>query len=1018
MDFKNLIGAALLCLVGTLALGQSGPAGVGSNSTLLTWLDASQESYSNGASVNVWTDQSGNGNSAVQGTGTRKPTFLTNQINSLPAIDFDGNDLMNIAPSTDFNSQDDLTWFIVAETDAPSSAQNLFSTTYTGGNNFKWNSLFRSGRHEELIKLDNGTFVSRTTNGVNTNTVLRSVSITGSTSDVMNRYVNGALAHTASVSSFSTGTHAGSTIGRNSTTGSWYLDGRIAEIIVYGSALNTAQLYIVNNHLASKYGLTISNDLYSFDGTHPNDVAGIGQETGGVNHTDAQGDSIVRVNSASSLNDGDYYLWGHDNGALTGSAPGAPLNGTISSILNREWVADTSNGNVGTVDISFDISGFSIGATPSEYRLLRDDDGNFDDATVDATVPTGSSTITFSGVDMYDGGPYFTLGYTGATTCQSQNLSSTDDWTDTPGTIWSCGVTPDSTVHVIIDGFTTIEVTGTQACNSLVINTSGTLDLQAGATLIVKGDVDIQAGATLNADPTSRIIFRRDDGNAQLVNNSTGGTITLGDIESSSTVITRFLGGPFGTFGGIFLTQGTFQHGDSLFLNSNSARTGHIANEGLGSLVTNGVRVQRFLSRTSADWNTITNAGISSTTLEDLDNEVFISGIPGGDGSASGFISVYYYDNTTNAYTAPTNTSNAMPVGRGYEAWLGDDLTTWNDKAWDFRGSDLNLSNTPVSLSNTGSGWNLVGNPYAGFLNWPSVNAAATIVGGAFWYYDADSSQYNFRSGNTFVPPGMGFWLNVSSTQTLTFTTSMLRSDLNNSQFFKQAPQEHLKVEVKGENTQFGSAIYIRKDRNAFAGVDPLDVPPLKVPDSRAINMWMDYAGEETMVNYINPEEQHVEIPVVVESGMAGDFEIGFKGLARFKDFQCMNLLNEETGEQVEIASGAKYRFTVGNNLAPLRLKILLSKDDYDDCLAPTDLTEDQLRVFADRKMVVMDYFLDRGAVANISVYNVLGNLVYSDQRSVGYSRETIDLNNAQSGIYFINVEINGSVSTQKVILQ
>ena len=47
------------------------------------------------------------------------------------------------------------------------------------------------------------------------------------------------------------------------------------------------------------------------------DVAGIGRAANATQqNTDAQG-SIIRINSPSNLGNNEYYIWGHDGGALT-----------------------------------------------------------------------------------------------------------------------------------------------------------------------------------------------------------------------------------------------------------------------------------------------------------------------------------------------------------------------------------------------------------------------------------------------------------------------------------------------------------------------------------------------------------------------------------------------------------------------------------------------------------------------------------------------------------------------------
>jgi len=57
----------------------------------LIWLDASRESYANNDPVSQFTDWSGNGNHFTA-SGSARPTFKTNRINSLPTVQADGVD--------------------------------------------------------------------------------------------------------------------------------------------------------------------------------------------------------------------------------------------------------------------------------------------------------------------------------------------------------------------------------------------------------------------------------------------------------------------------------------------------------------------------------------------------------------------------------------------------------------------------------------------------------------------------------------------------------------------------------------------------------------------------------------------------------------------------------------------------------------------------------------------------------------------------------------------------------------
>jgi hypothetical protein len=78
---------------------------------LKIWLEANSLNLTNGASVSAWPDQSGNGYNATS-TGSAEPTYETNQINGLPALNFSGNQSLTIG--TGFASQP-FTVFVVEE---------------------------------------------------------------------------------------------------------------------------------------------------------------------------------------------------------------------------------------------------------------------------------------------------------------------------------------------------------------------------------------------------------------------------------------------------------------------------------------------------------------------------------------------------------------------------------------------------------------------------------------------------------------------------------------------------------------------------------------------------------------------------------------------------------------------------------------------------------------------------------------------------------------------------------------
>ena len=196
-----------------------------------------------------------------------------------------------------------------------------------------------------------------------------------------------------------------------------------------------------------------------------------------------------------------------------------------------------------------------------------------------------------------------------------------------------------------------------------------------------------------------------------------------------------------------------------------------------------------------------------------------------------------------------------------------------------------------------------------------------------------------------------------------------------------------------------------------------MDIPALRRPEPNNCHIAFDNYGNENLVNYVSIDEDHLELPLKVESGMAANFTMTFDGIDQFSEYQCINLVNDATGEKIPLTSESKYEFKLGEN-EPVNMRLILSKEDYADCLAPSIYSAGDVSVTTQGKTVFTDFSLDRGATAQIQIIDMLGNTIVSETRNVGYNRETFNLENAGSGVYLISVTINGDTQTEKVILQ
>ncbi|NTW99227.1 MAG: T9SS type A sorting domain-containing protein, partial [Geobacteraceae bacterium] len=186
-------------------------------------------------------------------------------------------------------------------------------------------------------------------------------------------------------------------------------DGEMAEVIMYNTFLNNAQRTIVENYLSTKYGISISNDKYAYDATYGNDLAGIGREDASNTHISASS-SILNINVGSLSTNGQYLLFGHNNANATSltNISGDDFRGDATNTrrIAREWRVDKTGGDLGNVNVAFDITGLTLPSSDWTLAILIDSNGDGDfvdtgDSYADLSV--AGSTASASNVTVPDG---------------------------------------------------------------------------------------------------------------------------------------------------------------------------------------------------------------------------------------------------------------------------------------------------------------------------------------------------------------------------------------------------------------------------------------------------------------------------------------------------------------------------------------------------------------------------------------------------------------------------------------
>ena len=220
---------------------------------LKLWLkaDAGVAADASGAVTN-WTDFSGNGNAATQGDPAQAPQLVTNAVQQLPALRFDGdNDFLQVASSPSLVMPADLTTFFVISIDDYATFRAIWAKTE--GNQPRPTDYYLlpdTGIPRAIHGGTAGNGSVDATEPVPLNAfVVVGYELAGTT---LTHYFGNRAVGAGPISA--AGTDAGTPllIGTRGDGGT-RLKGSLAELIIYGGALSDADRTTVVNYLESKY---------------------------------------------------------------------------------------------------------------------------------------------------------------------------------------------------------------------------------------------------------------------------------------------------------------------------------------------------------------------------------------------------------------------------------------------------------------------------------------------------------------------------------------------------------------------------------------------------------------------------------------------------------------------------------------------------------------------------------------------------------------------------------------------
>jgi len=821
-------------------------------------------------------------------------------------------------------------------------------------------------------------------------------------------------------------------------------------LVVYGTFTNLGTLSVSGS----------ANIVFSTSASIPSPViTQTGSVMGNFSYTFRPNGRTISTAAGSTFNAVQLYVDGNPGGGTVNNSATMTAN-SLFNIIDGAVFNNAANGNL-TIKVNIGFIGavgvFSATGVPntvtytgSGWNVLRPTT-YYNLAIFNTGVTMATKTLSGAGNLIVNNN--FTIASNVQLDCNNKDITVGGTWFDgnstssisnTGGTFTFSGATPDilrlsvpevfgnvvvaCTGNLGLNRNNTASYTGSIQCGNLTLQ-SGTLDLNATGnyTVSVRGNLS-NTGGTLNAR-NGMVNFIGTAAQTISGNTMTFSNMRCANAAGVSTLSAQNLTGTLTMASGT-LTSATADF--TLISDATTGITGRIAALTAGTVAGARWVVQRRIttgapSSTTPYWGDYSSP-VSGSTLTDWDNEMYMSGVAGADGTACcpTFYSVQQWNNGGGYYS---NVTSQIPLvtGYGYSCWTASDLSTFNAFTFDTRGT-LNTGSIPVSTP--AADYYLLGNPYPSQVLFSALTRAN--IGNYFWILDETLQDYAYWDGSIgtgklagtggVINSSQGFMVESTGGGTLTFDET--DKTTTNVTFVREAAPVNL-VRFHFNNNagrQVGMENMLHFVEGANNEKDLMDMGFPKAPflKKRYEVKTLTLNGKELCKNTLNSSDPKQEVPVVFKAAEAGNYSFNVDGISNLTGYSCVVLEDMSTGTFVDLSNKKSYSFDCYDNLERHFVLHFTKGKESISCVETSKVfasigenTQIASNVFMSENGISVLFTNEDVKTTNVTIYNSVGQLVSSEQYVGG--GEFIAKRPSQAGIYFVILARDGKTETHKL---
>lgn len=671
--------------------------------------------------------------------------------------------------------------------------------------------------------------------------------------------------------------------------------------------------------------LTSTSGIMSLFGSTPsfNRTAGTFNNNGGtVNISPSSGTTVI----ATGLT---FNNLGLDNSSGANSARtftiGTTVNVNGSLILSSTSTARVINMNTGTFNVGgdLDLTNHTASATTSSTASI---------------VLNGVGTQAFIGTSAIGQGkiPQITINKSGGTLTMSGFINVNGNWTYTAGTVSpgtstvtlygtrNLGASGMNFMHLNIGQSAAAGSTASVTLTSAV-SMNGALTINASSTLTTNNNNvsvggDVTNSGTLTPGTST---FTCQGSSTQSLAFSNGSALTLNTLTINKTSGTATLANAINVSNAFNPTSGTFNANGNLTLTSTAAGTSAQIGT-VGATLSGNYTVQRFLTAGRA-WRFLASP-VSQTFSSSWQQKIYITGSGTGgtncpspsahtngfDATTSNAPSIYTYNEPSQSWVALANTnSTSLTPGVGYRVFVRGartqgcsqlDGSTYTPgtvvlSATGAFSAGTNYGDVSVSVTKSGDGWNLVGNPYQATIDWNNGawnTARGSNISDEVHTINPSNGNYAYwqagvatNGGSQYISPGQAFFIKVNTATNLIFREAYKATSQGGAALFK-ASEEVPVIHVRFNDMTSGTpkfddetAIAFRSKSDVTRGYDEeYDALTISFTTGNIRTFNANSTSTKYAINSIPTIQVNKVDTVYIEAGhpaQPGDFVLTFK---------------------------------------------------------------------------------------------------------------------------------------------